>query len=275
MTRVPRSHPRFASLLVRARLARASKNGLVVPEGLIAHGRAEAFDYLLGERTTPGARRAERMAARYIAGARWPVLSVNGNVAALAARQVAELARAWPSLKVEINLFHRTPQRVRAIAAALRREGVVEVLGLRPSVRIAGLPSDRGRVDARGIARADLCVIPLEDGDRAEALQRRGVRIVAIDLNPLSRTARVADVPVIDELSRALLRIAQELRPWRRRPPSAGSFPRFDAGGARQEALRTIRRRLNRRSLAAPPRGRGRSGPRRSRGTGRRSRRTP
>jgi 4-phosphopantoate--beta-alanine ligase len=276
MTRIPRSHPRYASLLVRASLAEASRQGLVVPEGLIAHGRAEAFDYLLGERTTPGARRAERMAARYIAGARHPVLSVNGNVAALAARQVVALARAWPRLKVEINLFHRTPSRVRAVAGALRRAGLVEVLGIRPSVRIPGLPSDRGRVDAGGIAEADLCVIPLEDGDRAEALKRRGVRVVAIDLNPLSRTARVADIPIIDELTRALGGITRELRTWQLHPPPLGSFPRFDATAVRHEALQAIRQRLSRSSVARPPpRAPARSARPRSRGTGRRSHRTP
>lgn len=276
MTRIPRSHPRYASLLVRARLAEASREGLVVPEGLIAHGRAEAFDYLLGERTTSAARRAERMAARYIAGARHPVLSVNGNVAALAAPLVAELANAWPRLKVEVNLFHRTPQRVRAVAATLRRAGLREVLGLRPSVRLAGLPSDRGRVDARGIALADLCVVPLEDGDRAEVLRRRGIRVVAIDLNPLSRTARVADVPIVDELTRALGWITHDLRAWRHRPPPPGTFPPFDATGTRQQALRAMRRRLSQRDLARPPPSRrGRSSARRSRGNGRRSRRTP
>jgi 4-phosphopantoate---beta-alanine ligase len=276
MTRIPRSHPRYASLVVRASLAKASRQGLVVPEGLIAHGRAEAFDYLLGERTTPGARRAERMAARYLASARHPVLSVNGNVAALAARQVAALARAWPRLKVEINLFHRTPARVRAVAQALRRAGVEEVLGTRPSVRIPGLPSARGWVDAGGLGSADLCVIPLEDGDRAEALKRRGVRVVAIDLNPLSRTARVADIPIVDELTRALGAIARDLRRWKRRPPRVGSFPPFDATVARQEALQAIRQRLRRSSLARPPpRAPGRSARLRSRGTGRRSHRTP
>ena len=92
--RLSRRHPRYASLLVRARLARAMRRGLVVPEGLVAHGRGEAFDYLLGERTSPSARRAERVAALWLLGARRPVVSVNGNVAALAAAEVAALQRA-------------------------------------------------------------------------------------------------------------------------------------------------------------------------------------
>jgi 4-phosphopantoate---beta-alanine ligase len=272
MTRLLRSHPRYASLLVRARLAEAARRGLVVPEGLIAHGRAEAFDYLLGERSTPSANRAARAAARYIAAAVHPVLSVNGNVAALAAREVAEVANAWPRLRIEVNLFHRTPFRARAVASTLRTAGVREVFGVHPTARLPGLASDRALVDARGMARADVCVVPLEDGDRAEALRRLHVRVIAIDLNPLSRTAMSADIPIIDELTRALPTIAAELRRLRHHPPPAGRFPTFDAVAARNAALQTIRRRLGRRP---PPGAKGRSGPRPSRGTGRRSRRTP
>lgn len=248
-------HPRYRSLRVRAGLARAHRQGVVVPEGLIAHGRGEAFDYLLGERTTPGARRAERAAAAWLLAARRPVVSVNGNVAALAAREVAALARAVPGLAVEVNLFHRTPARARAIAALLRRAGVREVLGVRPSARIPGLPSDRARVDRRGIFRADVCLVPLEDGDRAEALVARGLRVISIDLNPLSRTSLTADLPIVDELTRALGEIARAAERLRR----GGRLPRavpFDAARARADALRTIDRRLSRAAEARRPPGR-------------------
>jgi 4-phosphopantoate--beta-alanine ligase len=221
------------------------RDGLVVPEGLIAQGRGEAFDYLLGERTTRPARRASRAAARWLLAARRPVLSVNGNVAALASREIAALQRTVPGLDVEVNLFHRTPARARAVARELRRAGVRGVLGVRPTARVAHLPSDRAQVDARGIAQADLCLIPLEDGDRAEALKRAGKRVISIDLNPLSRTSRAADVPVVDELVRALRTIAAEARALRPRA-RRGTFPRFDGPGALAEALRTIDRRLTR-----------------------------
>jgi len=243
--RLSPTHPRYRSLVVRAGLARACRSGVVVPEGLIAHGRGEAFDYLLGERTRPGARRAERAAAEWLRAARHPVLSVNGNVAALAAREVAALACAVPGLSVEVNLFHRTPARARRIAGVLRAAGVDPVLGVRPTARLSGLPSDRARVDRRGIFSADLCLVPLEDGDRAEALRARGQRVISIDLNPLSRTSRAADLPIVDELTRALRAIAAEairLR-RRRRPPR---WVEFDADRARAEALREIARNLNR-----------------------------
>jgi 4-phosphopantoate---beta-alanine ligase len=248
--RLSRRHPRYASLVVRARLAAAARTGLVVPEGLIAHGRGEAFDYLLGERSSASARRAERAAAEWLRSARRPVISVNGNVAALAAREVAALQRAVPGLAVEVNLFHRTPARVRAVARSLRDAGVTKVLGLRPTARIPHLPSDRARVDRRGIAACDVCLIPLEDGDRAEALQRVGKRVIAIDLNPLSRTCRVADLPIVDEVGRALATIARYARSRSSGP--TGRLPPFDGERARAEALATIARRL--RAAARPPR---------------------
>jgi 4-phosphopantoate---beta-alanine ligase len=248
-------HPRYRSLVVRARLGELAADGLVVPEGLIAHGRGEAFDYLLGERTTPSARRAERVAAAWLRAARRPVLSVNGNVAALAADGVARVAAARPGLGVEVNLFHRSPRRADQIAQILGAAGVAPVLGVRPTGRIPGLPSDRARVDRAGIGAADVCVIPLEDGDRAEALRRLGKRVISIDLNPLSRTSRVADLPVVDELTRALTHLAEDLERDRDRPVPR-RFEPFDRAAALRDALRTIRRRLTDPAAVRRPRAR-------------------
>ena len=47
-------------------------------------------------------------------------------------------------------------------------------------------------------------LVPLEDGDRTEALKKLGKRVIAIDLNPMSRTARKADVTMVDNIVRAL-----------------------------------------------------------------------
>src|SRR5271157_806495 len=213
-------HPRYASLTVRHALAEAHRQGLVVPEGLIAQGRGEAFDYLLGERTTPGARRAERAAAEWLLAARHPVVSVNGNVAAL--------SRAVPGLDVEVNLFHRTGSRARQVAEALRAAGVRRVLGLRPTATIPHLPSDRAKVDRRGIRDADVCLVPLEDGDQTEALRALGKRVISIDLNPLSRTSRAADLPIVDEVKRALAGVTREVERRRKssKPPRFTPFDR-------------------------------------------------
>jgi 4-phosphopantoate---beta-alanine ligase len=245
-------HPRYRSLLVRARLADLSRQGMVVPEGLIAHGRGEAFDYLLGERTTPSARRATRVAAQWLRAARRPVVSVNGNVAALAADAIARLQQSLPSIGVEVNLFHRTPRRVALVARALRAAGVRRLLGVRPTARIPGLPSDRARVDRNGIFVADVCLVPLEDGDRTEALQRLGKRVISIDLNPLSRTSQCADLPIVDELVRALRNLTQDLE-RAHGPAVPGRFDPFDARGALRAARATIDRGLTRAAARSRP----------------------
>ena len=79
---IPQSHPRAKSLYTRDMLVRGYRRGLVVPEGLIAHGRGEAYDYLIGEHTTKPARLAIRAAGSCAVAVKAPVISVNGNTAA-------------------------------------------------------------------------------------------------------------------------------------------------------------------------------------------------
>src|SRR2546427_11050155 len=134
---IPRSHPRYESLVRRERLVRAWKDGVVVPEGLIAHGRGEAWDYLFGEGTSAPALVAERAAAAHLLAASRPVISVNGNVAALAARAVVQLARAIPA-RIEGDLFHRTECRVQKNVRILARAGTRDAVGPQPHARIRG-----------------------------------------------------------------------------------------------------------------------------------------
>lgn len=212
--RIPRDHPRYESLKTREALVKAHRQGIAVLEGLIAHGRGEAWDYLLGEKTIAPALVAEKAAAAFLVRAERPVVSVNGNVAALAAKPVVRLAKAVPA-KIEINLFHRTEARVKRIRSILRKAGADVVLGANPNARIPGLASRRGLCHREGIYRADVALVPLEDGDRAEALARMKKVVISVDLNPLSRTSQTASVAVVDELSRALPnieRFVQELK---------------------------------------------------------------
>jgi 4-phosphopantoate--beta-alanine ligase len=203
---IPLDHPRYRSLIARERLAACAREGIVTPEGLAAHGRGEAFDYLIGERTTESALLAERIAAAMLLSARSPVISVNGNTAALAARSIAEL-QAASGARVEVNLFHRTDERVERIARLLESAGV-EVLAGRAEPLLP-LSHARALCLREGIFSADTVLIPLEDGDRCAALVSLGKRVIAIDLNPLSRTARAATLTVVDELMRALPNITR------------------------------------------------------------------
>jgi 4-phosphopantoate---beta-alanine ligase len=198
---IPRDHPRYRSLIARERLAGFAKEGIVSFEGLTAHGRGEAFDYLIGEKTTDSALLAEKTAAAMLILAQHPVISVNGNTAALAAREIALLQKASGAI-VEVNLFHRTEERIRKITHHLESNGVTVISG--QAERIVPLSHDRALSYPEGTGKADLILVPLEDGDRCEALRKMGKTVIAIDLNPLSRTSLMASLTIVDEVTRAL-----------------------------------------------------------------------
>ena len=195
-----KDHPRYKSLLAREKLVDASE--FVAKQGLIAHGRGEAFDYLLGEQTCLPVLSAIKAAASALIEAKNPVISVNGNVVALAAREVARLSEI-SGAKVEVNLFHRTPERVAGLTKMMKKVGI-DALGANADDRIPGLSSERAKCCSDGIGSADVVLVPLEDGDRCEALVKMGKKVITIDLNPLSRTAQTAHITIVDELTRCL-----------------------------------------------------------------------
>lgn len=214
LVEIPKNHPRYKSLMTRERLAQMVERGLVTPTGLISHGRGEAFDYMMGEKSTDAALEAELAAAAYLVSAENPVICVNGNAAALDPKGLIALAEAVPA-KIEVNLFHRTPERMEGLISYLESEGAKEVLGRDPDCRIEGLQHDRALCTSEGIFGSDVILVPIEDGDRAQALVSMGKKVISIDLNPLSRTSKAATVPVCDEMSRALeniIRFVGELR---------------------------------------------------------------
>jgi 4-phosphopantoate--beta-alanine ligase len=209
---IPKTHPRYHSLLLRKKISEAHKEGVLAESGMIAHGRGEAFDYLLGEKTIPPAKKAIRVAAAQILLAKNPVISVNGNTAALSAREVVELSDK-SGAEVEINLFYRTPERVDKIEGILRENGARKVLGTNEEdhLHLKGLEGPRSFVSADGIYSADVVLVPLEDGDRAQALIDNNKIVITIDLNPLSRTARSSSITIVDNLVRALPLLIQEV----------------------------------------------------------------
>jgi len=208
MEEIPESHPRYESLMQRHRIEAGVALGITSRQGLIAQGRGETFDYLLGERTIPSADTAARVAAAHLLAADHAVLSVNGNVAALTPEELVTLAEVTGA-DLEVNLFNRTEQRVEAIADHLREHGASEVKGLAADAQLPGLDHERAMVDADGIYDADVVLVPLEDGDRAEALGEMGKTELVVDLNPMSRSAEVAAVPIVDNVVRALPNIAK------------------------------------------------------------------
>ena len=211
MTDVPRSHPRHESLRLREAIVAGVERGVTSQHGLIAHGRGEAYDYLLGESTHDFALSAIDAAAHLLTGANHPVISVNGNVAALVAADLVRLSGALGA-PLEVNIFHASKQREQAIRSYLQEHGAGEVLMPSTDIELDFIDSNRKYVHPEGIYKADAIFVPLEDGDRCQALRKMGKAVVTVDLNPMSRTSRAASITIVDNVARALPRLLEGLR---------------------------------------------------------------
>lgn len=233
--------------MIREKLVEGFRRRLVVEEGLIAHGRGECFDYLIGEKTQPFALKAIETASAYLLLARYPVISVNGNTAALVPKDIVQLAKETGA-KIEVNLFYRTKEREEAIANWLREHGATEILGVGEdaSATIPELFSERRRVSPRGILVADVVLVPLEDGDRTEALRKMGKVVIAIDLNPLSRTSRAASVTIVDNVVRAIPLLVEKVRELKtkQREHWESIVRNYDNNAILQESISHILKRL-------------------------------
>lgn len=243
--KIPLTHPRAKSLIIREKLVEGFRNGIVVPEGLIAHGRGEAFDYLLGEKTTKYAYEAEKVAVCLLLLSNKSIISVNGNTAALCAKDLVNLSNITNS-KIEVNLFHKSLTRSRAIARILKKEDVNEVLGLDAKLRstLRYISSNRKFVDKNGIMNSDTVFVALEDGDRTESLVKMGKKVISIDLNPLSRTAIASNVTIVDNIVRAMtnmIKISKQLVN-RDRSYLSQQIKNFDNMQNMHKSLITIRR---------------------------------
>jgi 4-phosphopantoate--beta-alanine ligase len=203
---IPKNHPRYESLMTREFIVDGVKKGITSTQGLIAQGRGEAFDYLIGEKSIESAIKAEKVAAAILLLAKKPVISVNGNAAALVPRELIRLSELV-NAPLEVNLFHRTEERVDKIIRHLRDLGARNVF-TKSNALIPGILHERAKVDSSGIFSADVVLVPLEDGDRCKALVGMGKTVIAIDLNPLSRTAQCATITIVDNITRAVPNIS-------------------------------------------------------------------
>ena len=213
---LPKTHPRYQSLKYRHEIIEGMKNLVVAEAGLIAHGRGECFDYILGEKTNETAKKAIKAAVAMLLLAKKPVISVNGNTAALVPKELVRLSNAI-NAPLEINLFYQKKGRVEAIRKVLVDAGAKDVLGIGKNKMtiLDNLESNRRYVDIAGIYQGDCIFVPLEDGDRTEVLKKIGKKVIAVDLNPISRTAIWADVTIVDNIVRTLpemIKVAEELK---------------------------------------------------------------
>lgn len=220
MAEIPHNHPRFASLRRRERLIAGFRAGLATEAGLLAHGRGEAFDYLLGEQTHAFAEEAIRAASAMLICARYPVFSVNGNSASAAGSEIVQVLTQYGDMAAEVNLFHHSPERSQLIHDYLRGLGASRVYeSVAPdALELPKIQHARRFMHKDGIAQSDVVLVALEDGDRCQALVESGRSVIAIDLNPMSRTAKLAQVAIVDEISRALPVLADCLGQDRTRP---------------------------------------------------------
>ena len=225
MTFVPKTHPRYKSLLNREKVVEALDKGILAKAGLTAHGRGEAFDYLIGEETTDIALKSIKASAAMLVLAENPVVSINGNTIALAKDEIVQLAEELNG-KIEVNLFYRTKEREENIKKAFEEDSnikekiednKIKLLGIDDADKqIPNLDSLRGKVSEEGIYSSDVVLVPLEDGDRTEALVNMGKKVISIDLNPLSRTARKSTITIVDELTRCIPLLTKYIKEYKK-----------------------------------------------------------
>ena len=212
---IPKTHPRYQSLTIRDRIVKGVKLGITSLHGLAAHGRGEAFDYLLGEKTHDFAKQSIEAAVAMLVLAKHPVISVNGNSAALAAKELVVLSKLLNG-PLEVNLFHASKAREKKIADYLKKHGATNVLLPEKNTAIPFLDSNRKFVNKNGIFKADVVFAPLEDGDRTEALIKNGKKVITIDLNPLSRTAQKATITIVDNITRAMPLLIKSIKVYQK-----------------------------------------------------------
>ncbi|MDO5852323.1 MAG: phosphopantothenate/pantothenate synthetase [Methanobacteriaceae archaeon] len=210
---INKDHPRYKSLQYRDKIVQAYNNKILTTSGMIAHGRGESFDYLLGEKTTDMAHIAIHIAACLFLVSSNPVISVNGNTTALVSKEIVELSNTL-NIPIEINLYYRTQERVDNIKKLYTDLNVTNLLGTNEDefIDTPDLNGPRSPVSIDGINKADLIFIPLEDGDRAEKLVQNGKKTISVDLNPLSRTAITSTVTIVDNIVRCVPLLTKEIK---------------------------------------------------------------
>lgn len=248
LSEIPKDHPRYLSLTERHGIINGMHQKIVAEAGLIAHGRGEAFDYILGEKTPTYALIQEEAAVAMLLLAEKPIISVNGNVAVLCPQELVQLANKT-SAKLEVNLFYRTKEREKNIEFVLKKAGAEEVLGVNLGNRAATIPEithKRRIVDSNGIFLADVVFVPLEDGDRTMALRKMEKKVISVDLNPLSRTSVWSNITIVNHVRRATQEMVEIADNLEKKPKNdlKAIIKSYDNNKLLQESIRFMSKRL-------------------------------
>ena len=243
--KIPKNHPRYKSLTLREKIVEGIEKGITSLDGLAAHGRGEAFDYLIGEKTAESAKKSIEAAAASLLLANHPVISVNGNTAALVPKEIVQLAKLIPA-KLEVNIFHASKKRELKIKTHLLKNGAREILMPQKNAKIKYIFSNRKYVNPDGILKADVVFVPLEDGDRTGALVKNKKKVIVVDLNPLSRSAVKATIAIVDNIARAVPLLTKTIKQYKKFSKAGLQKITRDYNNKRmlKEALKNISRNL-------------------------------
>jgi len=195
------------------------KQGITSVNGLLSEGRGEIFDILMNRTLSSRSMPSIEVSVAQLLLAKNPVISVNGNTAVIVPKELIELSNTI-NAPLEVNLFYRSDERVKNVVEYLKKNGADVVLGAGDqTVRLEEIEHARGLVDERGIKVADTILVALEDGDRAEKLISMGKKIIAIDLNPFSRTANMASITIVGnvlDVIPAMISYAKQMKNMKR-----------------------------------------------------------
>ncbi|GIR33929.1 MAG: hypothetical protein CM15mP47_1550 [Methanobacteriota archaeon] len=75
-----------------------------------------------------------------------------------------------------------------------------KILGEKPDSKIPGLEGPRAKCCHDGIYSSDVILVPLEDGDRCEALVNMGKTVFGGFFKIPSRSAKMASITIVDEI---------------------------------------------------------------------------
>ena len=181
----------------REKIIYGVKQGITSVNGLLSEGRGEIFDILMNRTLSSRSMPSIEASVAELLLSKNPVISVNGNTAVIVPRELIELSNTI-NAPLEVNLFYRSDERVKNVVEYLKKNGADVVLGGEDrTIKLKEIEHARGLVDERGIMIADTILVSLEDGDRTEKLIELGKKIIAIDLNPFSRTANMASITIV------------------------------------------------------------------------------
>ena len=124
--------------------------------------------------------------------------------------------------------------------------GAKQVLMPSQDHEIQFIDHNRRFVNPDGILKADVIFVPLEDGDRCEALIKNHKKVITIDLNPLSRTARNATITIVDNITRAVNALTKKIREFQQKetPALQHIVQRYNKHSILQQAKKTIQENL-------------------------------